>query len=115
MDDMLDRLRHLSRDTIVMFTPVFYYDGAGRYYLPEETVALITAQSSVPVYGTDEAFLGSGILGGVLYDLARTGEAAAGIARRVLAGEAPSSIPVQVIDPNYPMFDARQLARWGIA
>ena len=34
--------------------------------------------------------------------------------RRVLAGERPADIPVRTINPNRALFDARQLARWGI-
>src|SRR5262249_4048851 len=56
-----------------------------------------------------------GIVGGVLYDLRPAGEAAGRLGQRVLAGESPSSIPVETIDSNYPMFDARQLERWHIA
>jgi hypothetical protein len=30
----------------------------------------------------------------------------------VLAGDKPASIPVETVNPNHPMFDARQLERW---
>jgi len=115
MNAMLGALRALPEHSAVLFTTLFYYDAAGRYFLPEEALASITTQSNAPVYGTDEAFLGSGIVGGVLYDLQPAGDAAGRLGQRVLAGESPSSIPVETIDSNFPMFDARQLERWHIA
>ena len=115
MDAMLRTLNALPEHTAVLFTTVFYYDAAGQYFLPEEALAKITAGSNAPVYGTDEAFLGSGIVGGVLYDLAPAGDAAGRLGQRVLAGDRPADIPVETIDPNYPMFDARRLERWHIS
>jgi signal transduction histidine kinase len=115
MDAMLGTLNALPAHSAVLFTTVFYYDAAGQYFLPEEALANITARSNAPVYGTDEAFLGSGIVGGILYDLAPTGDAAGRLGQRVLAGDRPANIPVESIDPNYPMFDARQLKRWHIS
>ena len=115
MDGMLQTLSELPAHSVVLFTSLFYYDAAGRYFLPEEALALIAARSSAPVYGTDEALLGSGIVGGVLYDLAPNADAAGRVGGRVLARERPADIRVEVIDPNRPMFDDRQLQRWGIA
>jgi len=114
MDAMVRKLRELPAHSIVLFTTLFFHDGAGRYFLPEEALATIAAAANAPVYSTDEAFLGSGIVGGVLYDLAPAGDAAGRIGQRVLTGGKPADIPVETIDPNYPMFDDRQLKRWNI-
>ena len=115
IDEMLSRLRHLEPRTIVLSSSVFFYDAAGDYFLPEETLERVSAAASVPVYGTNEPELGTGIVGGVLYDLAQSGAAAGRMGQRILAGAAPSSIPVETIDPNYNIFDARQLRRWNIS
>ena len=117
IDEMLSRLHHLEPRSIVLFSSVFFYDAAGDYFLPEETLERVSAAANVPVYGTDEPQLGTGIVGGVLYDLAQSGAAAGRMGQRILtaAGAAPSSIPVETIDPNYNIFDARQLRRWNIS
>jgi ABC-type uncharacterized transport system substrate-binding protein len=112
MDAMLRTLNALPAHSAVLFTSIFYYDAAGQYFLPDEALTSITARSAAPVYGTDEAFLGSGIVGGILYDLAPVGDAAGRLGELVLRGDKPASIPVETIDSNYPMFDARQLERW---
>src|SRR5262249_22161713 len=50
MDEMLRRLSELPEHSVVLFMPLFYYDSAGRYFLPEEALALITARANAPVY-----------------------------------------------------------------
>jgi signal transduction histidine kinase len=114
MEAMVRKLRELPEHSVVLFTTLFFHDAAGQYFPPEEALATIAATASAPVYGTDEAFLGSGIVGGILYDLAPAGDAAGRLAKRVLDGEKPADIPVETIDPNYPVFDGRQLARWNV-
>jgi signal transduction histidine kinase/ABC-type uncharacterized transport system substrate-binding protein len=115
MDAMIRELHDLPAHSAILFTTLFYYDAAGQYFLPEETAAAIAAQANAPVYSTDEAFLGSGIVGGMLYDLGPSGDAAGRLGQRVLAGERPNNIPIETIDPNHPMFDARQLQHWHVA
>jgi signal transduction histidine kinase/ABC-type uncharacterized transport system substrate-binding protein len=115
MESMLRALNALPAHSAVLFTAVFYYDEAGQYFLPDEALASITARSSAPVYGTDEAYLGSGIVGGMLYDLTPVGDRAGRLGQLVLKGAKPAEIPVETIDPNHPMFDARELERWRIS
>jgi signal transduction histidine kinase len=114
MDAMLSRLSALPEHSAVLFTTVFYYDAAGQYFLPDEALAGISARSTAPVYGTDEAFLGSGPVGGILYDITPLADTTGRIVQRVLTGDKPASISVETVNPNYPMFDARQLERWHI-
>jgi signal transduction histidine kinase len=115
METIQGRLRNLPQHTIVLFSQFFFRDGAGRYFVPEEALHLICQSSNSPVYGTDEIFLGTGIVGGHLYDMTKVGNEAGKVGGRILAGELPENIPVQTLDPNFDMFDARQLKRWGIS
>jgi signal transduction histidine kinase len=115
MDQIVDRVRALPAHAVVLFTPLFFTDGAHQYFPQETALALIGGASSVPMYGTDANFLGHGIIGGALYDIAIVGAAAGRMGRRILGGEAPERIPVEVLNPNAVTFDARQLDRWGVA
>jgi len=114
MDSILGRLGSLPPHTIILFSPMFFYDGDGRYFPPEEALSLICKSSNSPVYGTDATYLGTGIVGGHLYDIDAVGKAAGRMGRRILDGEQPSNIPIQTLDPNYDAFDARQLKRWDV-
>jgi signal transduction histidine kinase len=115
MDSLLQRLKNLPPHAIVLFSALFFHDAAGQYFLPDDALDLICRSSNSPVYSTDRSFMGTGIVGGHLYDLSKVGAAAGKMGHRILAGEDLSHIPVQTLDPNYDMFDARQLKRWGIS
>jgi signal transduction histidine kinase len=115
MNDMIARLKNLPPHTVVLFSASFFYDAAGNYFLPEEVLDLITHSANAPVYSTNGPDLGHGIIGGSLLDLVEPGQEAGKIGKRILSGESPASIPVQTIDPNHIMVDARQLERWGIS
>ena len=67
------------------------------------------------MYGTNDSYLGLGIVGGALYDMEVVGAAGGRVARRILAGESPADVPVETINPNRNAFDARQLRRWNIS
>jgi len=115
MEQIIHRLEQLPPRSLVLFTPLLYSDSNGAYYRPEQLAGIVAASSNAPVYGTDSPFLGTGIVGGSLYDLTAVGVAAGDMGRRILAGESPGNIPVRTMNPNRSLFDARQLARWGIA
>jgi PAS domain S-box-containing protein len=114
IDQTLHQVENLPPQSIVVFGSLFYFDSAGHYFLPEEALGLICQHSSAPVYAINEWDLGTGIVGGHLYELHDVGLATGQIGHRILAGTNPKDIPVQTLDPNHNMFDARQLTRWNI-
>src|SRR4029077_4393576 len=109
---LLAELKTLPPHTIVLFASSYFHDSSGNYFLPEDALALITQSSNAPVYGTNEAYLGRGIVGGSLYNMAEPGEAAGIVGKRILSGERAADIAVQTINPNRFIVDARQLTRW---
>jgi len=115
MTELLRRLTKLPAHTAILYSPLFSNDAAGRHFLPEEALALMVPASAAPIYGTNDSYLGLGIVGGALYRLSEVGAAAGRVGARVLDGEAPATIPVETLNPNYRMFDARQMERWGIS
>jgi len=74
---------------------------------------LVAAASPVPVYGTSDLYLGSGIVGGVVRRTSETGHRLAEMALQILNGARPQDIPIQSAQ-LVPTFDWRQLQRWGI-
>ena len=114
MHEIVRRVQNLPPRSLILFAPMLYTDSAGNYFRPEDLAGPLATSANAPVYGTDEPFLGSGIVGGVLYDLASVGVTAGALGRRILAGEQAAHIPVETMDPNRAAFDARQLQRWGI-
>ena len=74
----------------------------------------VPAAMSVPVFGASETFLGEGIVGGDLIRYRPLAEGAARLAARILRGEPARSIPPIEQFSSQPMFDWRELRRWGI-
>ncbi|MTW19503.1 PAS domain S-box protein [Allochromatium palmeri] len=112
VDELLDRLAELQDGTLVLLLS-YAVDSTGKILDRTNLTQLISAANSVPVYATHELLLGHGILGGLLLDGYRHGAQVAALALRVLDGEAPAAIAVE-LSQSIPAFDAIQLQRFGI-
>ena len=74
--ELKTRLGGLPADSIV-FTPGFFRDGDGQLFVPLESVRLVAAASSAPVYSPYPTFIGAGIVGGSMASFAEAGQLAA--------------------------------------
>jgi|GEM_PF-398115 len=110
---LLDALSRLPPRSFVLYSTLFR-DGDGNAFVPHEAIEEIARAASAPVYGFVDQYLGRGIVGGYLYSLNEHGIHAGRLARRVLAGEAPSTIAYVESSASVLAFDAKQLTRWGI-
>ncbi len=106
-------LAGLPPQTIVIFVSSVQ-DNAGNNYGNLEVIGQISPASSAPVYGSTDAQLGQGIVGGRLLSFEALGVEGGQVGLRVLAGEKPEAIAPHGI-PSLPMFDWRELQRWGIS
>lgn len=113
VDEQKKALSALSSDTIVFFVSSTL-DKSGNNYGNAEVISQIAPVSNVPVYGTSDAHLGLGIVGGRLTSFEALGTEGARLGLRILRGERPESIQPYGI-PGVPMFDWRELKRWGIS
>ncbi|MFW5857659.1 MAG: ATP-binding protein [Planctomycetota bacterium] len=107
------RLRELSDDALVLLMS-FTRDRAGHTFRYRESIAAIRPHCPAPMYGVWSFYLGRGIVGGQLTDGHDQGRAAARMALRIFAGEAPASIPVEQKPHNRWRFDYRELVRFGL-
>ena len=112
-EELFERLRSLPSDSIVLLM-VWLRDKDNTYLSPNEAGPLISSNSTVPVYGIIDMYLGHGIVGGKLLNSETHGKTAAEMAVRILGGEKPSDIPILFKSNNPYMFDYRQLNRWQI-
>jgi len=112
MPALLERLKRLPNDTIIIFIS-FSQDAAGtRFVGPTESFPMVAAAANAPVFGVfDFLSFGQGMVGGYVNSMAAQGQAAGGIALRVLQGERLQNIPL-VEGANLYMFDWRALRRW---
>ena len=99
--------------TIVFFV-TSVRDNAGNVYDSPDYLNQVSTVSTAPIYGTTDAQLGQGILGGRLLSFEALGTEGAQVGLRLLAGEKPEAIPPHGTRSVH-MFDPRQLRRWNIS
>lgn len=113
MPDLLERLRRLPSNTIVLLTSIAQ-DAAGTSFKSNESSPPITSAANAPVFSLFDVHLNHGEVGGYLYSLREQGKVAGGLALRILRGEKVRDIP-RVRGVNTYMFDWRALKHWGLA
>lgn len=114
MTELRKRVAVLPDQTAILYTSMFS-DGEGNSLIPADAAALVTEVANRPMLVDLDSFLGRGAVGGFITTSSSLGEAAAKIALRILDGEIASNIPIKESELARPIFDWRQLKRFGIS
>src|SRR5215510_10654789 len=115
MAELRQRLTELPGDSAVMYVG-FSTDVTGERYLPAEASQLVAETANRPTFVDSETFIGKGSVGGLVVSPGAIGRVAARLALRILDGEIASDIPITNNEEILrPVFDWRQLQRWGIS
>ena len=114
MSEIRKRVAVLPDDTAIIYMSVTL-DGAGATYTPHEGLAAFADVANRPIVIDVETNIGHGGAGGFVTTPIPVGQAAARLTSRVLAGEDVAKIPVISGDSTRPIFDWRQLQRFGIS
>jgi len=97
---------------------IFYFllseDAAGVNYSQDRALEKFREVATAPIFGMGDYELGRGIVGGPLMQTRALGQQAADVALRILKGETPSRINAPSVVFGAPMYDWRELRRWGI-
>jgi PAS domain S-box-containing protein len=107
------RLAALPDDDLVLFGSMLR-DAGGQDFDTNQALARISAASRRPVFGVVAEDLGDGIMGGILLSMELSGKVAAEVGARVLSGQRASTIPLTPDAGAAPIFDWRQLQRFGV-
>lgn len=113
LSELVETVRALPPHTAILYV-VQFGDRNGVSYVPRKVVQAVSENANAPVYGLWDTLMGTGIVGGRLISIEQQGVMAGKIARRILLGEAPASIPVVRMEQNLAIVDAQQLKRWNI-
>lgn len=113
MADVLSRLAALPADSIVLTSAVLR-DGTGKWFSGRESVKLMAAVSSAPIYGIISPQVGAGLVGGYMPMIEETGKLVAKIVLRLASGERLTQASQLEAQPNQYVFDWRQLQRWAV-
>ena len=98
-----------------LFWELMIVDAKGAVYEGDTTLAKLRAVSNAPIFSYDESFFGGQIVGGPLLLIADTSRQTAAVAVRILGGEKAGDIETPLVEFSKPMFDWRELQRWGIS
>ena len=110
--EVLTRLRALTDETIV-YSHGYFVDGAGVVSPPSEIVEKMALASGAPLYSRSMDAFGSGVVGGYVTPRDIQVVQASAMVVQLLKGASPGDIAVDAFSER-PMFDWRQLQRWGI-
>jgi signal transduction histidine kinase len=110
-DEILERSRTMPPQSAIFFA-LLSLDATGEPRVEGDTLSTLHATATAPLFALYG--IGRGIVGGPMLSTDHLSRTTAGVAVRLLAGEAPAAIklPAQVADA--PTYDARQLRRWNI-
>jgi signal transduction histidine kinase len=111
--DVLKRVVALPNDAAIIYTPL-YADGSGLTHNPIEAIKALAGVANRPIIVDSETPIGTGVVGGRVPSAEHLGRDTAAKVARILKGEIASDIPLAVIDAKKPIFDSRQLDRWGV-
>ena len=114
MTELRKRVAVLPDNTVILHTSI-YSDGEGHSLIPADAVALVAETANRPIVVDLDTHFGRGTLGGLITTSSSLGEAAGKIALRILDGEIASKIPIEESELARPIFDWRQLKRFGIS
>jgi signal transduction histidine kinase len=105
--------------TLPARSAVFYgqviVDASGFSYTDERALTELHAVANAPIFGIHDYQLGRGIVGGRLSSVRELSRHTAVAAGRILRGESPRDIRPPPLRAGPPIYDWRELRRWGIA
>ena len=111
---LLKQASALSPHTAI-FWELMIVDAAGVVHEGDVPLTRLHAVANAPIFSYDKSFFGSGIVGGPLLLAADTGRQTAAAAIRILNGEKPGEIRPPPVQFASPVFDWREMQRWGIS
>ena len=112
LPELLSALKMLPADSLILYarySPVT----RGRVIFPDEVLPEIAEAATVPIYTPLDTYIGKGVVGGMMRSEVSIATRVGEMTLRILEGAKPEDIPVEDA-PMSPIFDWRQVQRWGI-
>src|SRR5262245_25979070 len=113
MTELLKRVAVLPEETAIIYTAI-NTDGAGVVYHPHEALRAVSHVANRPTVIDAETSVGYGGTGGLIVSPRLVGADTAELVLRVLDGQKPSDIPIAKGSFARPIFDWRELQRFGV-
>jgi len=112
LEELIAQVKSAPANSVILY--VRYSPGAlNKTVTALEALSIIANSARVPVYSCAESLLDRGSIGGYAARLEDCGTKAAEVALQIVNGASPQDMPITLV-PTIPIFDWRQLRRWGI-
>jgi len=111
--ELVEKIKSLPETSVVLYVWQQALDPEGKILQSQDVLRIIAPVARVPLYGMSFANVGLGIVGGHVWTMEANTTRLAEMTVMVASGMQASTIPVESA-PVTPMFDWRQLQRWGI-
>lgn len=109
-----EALSDLGANDMILFLD-FSIDGENNLYPLQNAAAFISAYTDdVPVFRVASAQIGNGVLGGLSYSYYDAGNLAGEMAKNILLGADPDSMPFITTSISKPYFEQAQMDKFGI-
>jgi len=110
---LLEAVRAVPPGSLILY---IWHPGndLGNLVHSDAIAAQVAQVSPVPVYGTSDFYIGTGVVGGVIRRTSETGVRIGEMAAQILNGARAQDLPIET-SPVAPIFDWRQIKRWNIA
>lgn len=113
MAELRQSVSTLTQNTAILYARMFR-DAAGQVVISSQVARSIAQWANVPVYVMADANLGTGAVGGAVASIESFGKRAGELARLILNGADPKSLPFEIRTDSVPTFNWGALKRWGI-
>ncbi len=112
--EILDRAAELPPRSAILYT-LFLVDSAGISHASQAVLSSLHDVASAPVFGLFDTQLGQGVVGGPVMSIGTLSTLCAEAAMRAFSGASRQRTSAsRSVSPGPPVFDWRELERWGI-
>ena len=98
-----------------IFWHLMNVDAAGVAHEANEALTKLSRAANAPIFSYDRSFFGEATVGGPMHSSEALGRITAAVSVRVLNGEKAGEIKTPPTGFEAPIFDWRQMQRWGIS
>ena len=112
-DILIDAARLPPHSAI--FWHLMNVDAAGVAHETNEALNKLSSAANAPIFSYDGSFFGEAIVGGPMHSVLASSRITAAVAIRILNGEKAGDIKTPPTGFAAPIFDWRQMQRWGIS
>ena len=98
-----------------IFWHLMNVDAAGVAHEANDALNKLSSSANAPIFSYDGSFFGEAIVGGPMHSVHKSGQTTAAVAIRIFNGEKAGDIKTPPIGFAAPIFDWRQMQRWGIS